>query len=82
MIAQPSMTILNDSESCASYNASFALTLTNILYSNIPYNPFSTNSNAVANTALTNAGLNPGTPPVWVPGWGRSCPCSKTIFKE
>jgi hypothetical protein len=34
----------------------------------IPYNPFSTNSNAYAYGAAGAAGLPTPTPPVWAPG--------------
>lgn len=39
---------------------------------NIPYNPFSTNSNAYAHGAEGAAGLPTPKPPVWVPGWGTN----------
>jgi hypothetical protein len=39
---------------------------------NIPYSPFSTNSNAYAHGAANAAGLPTPKPPVWVPGWGTN----------
>jgi RHS repeat-associated protein len=41
---------------------------------NIPYNPFSTNSNAFAFGAAEAAGFNPPPPPVWAPGRSTSLP--------
>ena len=40
----------------------------------IPYNPLSTNSNAVARQILAESGINPGRPVVWAPGWNTQLP--------
>lgn len=60
----PSMTVLDNSESCTNYNNQFNQQLQAIQQANIPYNPLTTNSNSLVNNTLTNSGLNPGPPPV------------------
>lgn len=67
--APPSQTVVDNSDPCDKYNASFAKTLAAIGDAGIPYNPFSSNSNAVVHELLSQAGLNVGKPAVWVPGW-------------
>jgi len=64
------MQLLNNDEPCAPYNQNFTQTLSAIEAANIAYWPLSTNSNATTTTVLIGAGLNPGSPPVWAPGWG------------
>jgi hypothetical protein len=61
--------VVDNSDPCDKYNASFAKTLAAIGDAGIPYNPFSSNSNAVVHELLSQAGLNVGKPAVWVPGW-------------
>ena len=51
------------------YNQTFVDTLERINSALIPYNPLSTNSNAVARTVLQDSGLNPTKPSGWAPGW-------------
>lgn len=65
----PSMTVLNNSQSCTNYQTQFAQNFLAVQQANIPYNPLSTNSNALIQNTLTNSGLSPGQPPVWAPGW-------------
>jgi hypothetical protein len=69
----PSVTIQDDNTPC-DCNQSFAdyVNLNN-LYA-LPYNPFSTNSNAFARNMLKYAGYTPPTPPVRVPGWRTTLP--------
>jgi len=69
----PSMNVVtNPTFSWEVYNSTFVDTLERINGSFIPYNPLSTNSNAVARTVLQDSALNPPPPPVWVPGWGTN----------
>jgi hypothetical protein len=70
----PSNTILDDGLPCSAYDGPFKNAINAINNAKIPYNPFSTNSNAFANDILTRSGLNPGSPPVWAPGWGSTLP--------
>ncbi len=69
----PSVNMLDNNEPCGC-NAGFAQTLKNIQKANIPYNPFSTNSNAVVRETLERNDFVPPVPPVWVPGWGTPLP--------
>jgi hypothetical protein len=68
------MTVVDDGLPCAGYNQQLNNAVNNVNSANIPYNPFSTNSNAFVNNALTSSGITPGSPPVWVPGWGTPLP--------
>jgi len=52
----------------------FATNLNIINSEMIPYDPLTKNSNATAYDTLRKAGLNPGSPPVWAPGWDVSLP--------
>jgi RHS repeat-associated protein len=70
----PTMNILNDDKPCSCDNDKFAKTLQDINNAQIPYNPFSTNSNATAREVLERNGFNPSTPPVWAPGWNTKLP--------
>jgi RHS repeat-associated protein len=65
----PTTRLVDDSAPCNGYVASFTHTLAAIANRAIPYNPFTTNSNAVVRELLAKAGLRPGTPIVWAPGW-------------
>jgi hypothetical protein len=67
----PSQTLLNDSNSCACIEAKLDEYQRKIKSANIPYNPFSTNSNAYAHGAIGAAGLPEPKPPVSVPGWNK-----------
>ena len=67
--AARSMTVLDNNAPCGPYDARFGQIMRDIQNAAIPYNPVSTNSNAVAREALERAGLSPGRPPVWAPGW-------------
>jgi len=68
----PSVPILDNAASCNPHNQALANAMGRIGQSNIPYDPFYNNSNAAASTALENAGLDPGRPPIWAPGWGNN----------
>ena len=65
-------TILNDSSSCGCIINKLNDYERKINSANIPYSPFSTNSNAYAHGAASAAGLQTPKPPVWVPGWGTN----------
>jgi hypothetical protein len=65
----PATRLVDDSAPCDGYVASFARTLGAIENRRIAYNPFTTNSNAVVRELLAKAGLTPGAPIVWAPGW-------------
>jgi hypothetical protein len=66
------MNVLSDDKPCDKYNQSFGLTLQRIDAKGIPYNPFTTNSNAVVGTALRQADLPLAPRPVWAPGFNRN----------
>ena len=72
--AARSMTVLDNNAACGPYDARFEQIMRDIQNASIPYNPLTTNSNAVAREALERAGLNPGRPPVWTPGWNTRLP--------
>jgi hypothetical protein len=65
----PSSRVVDNDESCDSYNKSFGSTLDLITSKNVPYNPFTTNSNATVRTILERAGIKGVKPIVWAPGW-------------
>jgi hypothetical protein len=65
----PSKRVVDDDNPCDSYNASFGNTLNLITGKNIPYNPFTTNSNATVRTMLERVGIKGIKPVVWAPGW-------------
>jgi RHS repeat-associated protein len=67
-----STNVVDNDEPCDKYNKSFASTLQSIGDKNMPYNPFTTNSNAVVGTALREAGLSMGKRPVWAPSFERN----------
>jgi RHS repeat-associated protein len=67
-----SQVLLDDSSSCACVVRKMADFTNSVNNSKIPYNPFSANSNAFAYGAARAAGLNPGTPPVPVPGHDKN----------
>jgi RHS repeat-associated protein len=69
----PTITVLNDDQPCAC-NPCFDKILQAIQNSKIPYNPLSTNSNAVISTILQACGFGTPNPPVWAPGWGTTLP--------
>ena len=66
-----STTILDNDAPCGCIERCIDQTLQQIGQSGVPYNGFSSNSNAAAYTALLYCGLRPPEdPPVWAPGWG------------
>jgi uncharacterized protein RhaS with RHS repeats len=69
----PSQTLLDDNKPCKC-DSGFQNYVDKINNSHIPYNPFSTNSNAFANGAAKAAGFSPAAPPVWAPGTGTNLP--------
>jgi RHS repeat-associated protein len=69
----PTMNVLDNNEPCTC-NDALAQAMQDIEYAYLPYNPFSTNSNAVVREALERTGYAPGTPPVWAPGWNTQLP--------
>jgi RHS repeat-associated protein len=66
------LVILDNDEPCDCYNSSFAGTLDRIKNAHFSYNPLTRNSNSVAGTALTAAGLNVGPLPVDAPGFNTT----------
>jgi RHS repeat-associated protein len=70
----PSMRVADQAGDCECYNKPFGQIMDDIANANIPYNPFSRNSNATVRETLERAGLNPGRPPVWAPGWNTQLP--------
>ena len=68
------MMVKDDAEPCGPDDARLADAMRGIGAAGIPYNPFSTNSNAVAREGLERSGLPAGSPPVWAPGWGTRLP--------
>jgi hypothetical protein len=74
------MTVVNDGLPCSGYNQQLNNAVNNVNSANIPYNPFSTNSNAFVNNALTSSGMTPGAPLVWVPGWGTNLRIDASIL--
>lgn len=70
----PSKVVLDNAASCANYDARFERILMSINQARIPYRPLTTNSNAFVRTTLERAGLIPGSPPVWAPGWDTELP--------
>lgn len=68
----PSMRVVDNDDSCDGLNASLGSALSAIGAANIPYNPFSSNSNATVRQVLVNSGINVGKPIVWAPGWNTS----------
>ena len=67
----PTVVVLDNSEPCNCYNANFSDTLSRVSAAGIPYIPLWQNSNSVAATVLSNAGLSPGSSPVAAPGMGN-----------
>jgi RHS repeat-associated protein len=70
----PSASVLSNDASCGGYNSALAKALGDINKAQIPYNPLSTNSNAVAREIIERAGLSAPSPPVWAPGWSTRLP--------
>lgn len=70
----PSASVLSNDASCGGYNSALAKALGDINKAQIPYNPLSTNSNAVAREIIERAGLSVPSPPVWAPGWSTRLP--------
>jgi RHS repeat-associated protein len=72
----PSITILDNDEPAAPYNGKLQKALDGISNANIPYNPFSQNSNSTAHQIIQDIGLPRPVPPdgVWAPGHGTSLP--------
>jgi RHS repeat-associated protein len=69
--------LLDDANSCACVVGKMAGFTNAVNNAGITYNPFSANSNAFAYGAARAAGLNPGTPPVPVPGHDTNLPVPK-----
>jgi RHS repeat-associated protein len=65
----PSVTVLDNEESCTCYDRQFATTLKNISNSDIGYIPGFQNSNSVVGTALTQSGFSLPSIPVTAPGF-------------
>ena len=68
----PSSTLLDNDCSCELWNRCLRNNLLQIEASGIPYNPFSSNSNATITEIARNCGLSPPRKPpapVWAPGW-------------
>jgi RHS repeat-associated protein len=63
--------VLNVGGSCKDYNSAFQQAADAIGNAKIPYNPFTTNSNAFTSSLLGSAGLPTSAPPVSAPGWGH-----------
>jgi len=67
---QVTQTVVDDKKDCKEYEDSFTKTLDEIKAKKIPYNPLTTNSNAVAYTMLENAGITGVRASVTVIGFG------------
>ena len=78
----PTMTILDNAAPCDTYDTALTLAMQAIQNANTTYDPFVDNSNAVVTTALSDAGLQYGPPPVWAPGWGHSLPEGGSCCKK
>lgn len=70
----PSVEVNTNGQSLFLLKMKFATNLNIINSEMIPYDPLTKNSNATAYDTLKKAGLNPGSPPVWAPGWDVSLP--------
>jgi hypothetical protein len=62
---------------CDAIDATLAGTTQRINEAQIPYNPFSTNSNATSRTLLESIGVNGVSPNQWSPGWDTQLPISR-----
>jgi RHS repeat-associated protein len=78
----PTMTVLDNAAPCDTYDTALTLAMQAIQNANTTYDPLVDNSNAVATTALSDAGLQYGTPPVWAPGWGNKLPEGGSCCKK
>jgi RHS repeat-associated protein len=78
----PTMTVLDNAAPCDTYDTALTLAMQAIQNANTTYDPFVDNSNAVVTTALSDAGLQYGPPPVWAPGWGHSLPEGGSCCKK
>lgn len=65
-----SVTVLSNNLPAAGYISQLSQYQGAVNGAGIPYNPFSTNSNAYAAGAVQSVGLTAPTPPVWAPGAG------------
>ena len=70
----PTMTVLDNAAPCDTYDTALTRVMIAIQNANTTYDPLVYNSNAVVSTALSAAGLQGGSPPVWAPGWGNTVP--------
>ncbi|MGC2328977.1 MAG: RHS repeat-associated core domain-containing protein, partial [Candidatus Sulfotelmatobacter sp.] len=70
----PTEVLQDDGSPCDCVNNKMKTYENSVNSSNIPYNPFSTNSNAFAFGAAGAAGFNSPAPPVWAPGSGTTLP--------
>jgi hypothetical protein len=70
----PTVVVLNDGQPCADYITKLQAALDAIDNANVPYNPFTDNSNATAYSIIEQAGFARPTPPVWAPGACRKLP--------
>ena len=68
---RPSMVVVDDGSPCDAYDEALTNAMKAIKDANISYDPFYNNSNAAAGSALKAAGITPGQPPVWAPGFGH-----------
>jgi hypothetical protein len=62
---------------CDAVDATLEDTTRRINAAQIPYNPFSTNSNATSRTLLESIGVNGVSPNQWSPGWDSQLPISR-----
>jgi len=65
----PTMTLVDDTQACATYDTALRDTMDMIRDAAIPYYPWGPNSNSVARAGISAVGVRPDRPPVWVPGW-------------
>lgn len=70
---QQVITLLDDGSPCDCNNC-FQKALDEINRANVAYNPFTTNSNALAHALLQRCGFNASPPPYWSPGWSTPLP--------
>ena len=73
---RPSLTLLNDSESCACETQTFSEILNKLNNANIPYGPGERNSNSVVGTMLRESGfpVNQDQLPVYAPQFDNQLP--------
>lgn len=67
-------TLEDDGASCGCVASKLGNFTQRVIEANLPYSPFSANSNAFAYGAARAAGFNPGPPPIYAPGYDYNLP--------